>query len=152
MQSLLSTLEQVETKLKTDIPAAVQKKTEAFAQELKDVTGYIDKETGVLNRFKDDVKDLLSEDQTRSSTEPSFLESELSGIESLRMALDTDIPTAIDVKNKAFEDERNKVIGWVEEEIAALGKLDEAAKGVTPPQSPTANNRAAESHTGFNGG
>lgn len=152
MQSLLSALEQVETKLKTDIPAAVQKKTEAFAQELKDVTGYIDKETGVLNRFKDDVKDLLSEDQTRSSTEPSFLESELSGIESLRMALDTDIPAAIDVKNKAFEDERNKVIGWVEEEVAALGKLDEAAKGVTPPQSPTANNRAAESHTGFNGG
>lgn len=151
-QETLNTLTQLETKLKTDIPAAVQKKTEAFAQELKDVTGYIDKETGVLNRFKDDVKDLLSEDQTRSSTEPSFLESELSGIESLRMALDTDIPAAIDVKNKAFEDERNKVIGWVEEETAALGKLDEAAKGVTPPQSPTANNRAAESYTGFNGG
>lgn len=151
-QETLNTLTQLETKLKTDIPAAVQKKTEAFAQELKDVTGYIDKETGVLNRFKDDVKDLLSEDQTRSSTEPSFLESELSGIESLRTALDTDIPTAIDVKNKAFEDERNKVIGWVEEEVAALEKLDEAAKGVTPPQSPTANNRAAESHAGFNGG
>lgn len=151
-QETLNTLTQLETKLSTDIPAAVQKKTEAFAQELKDVTGYIDQETGVLNRFKDDVKDLLSVDQTRSSTEPSFLESELSGIDALKMALDTDIPTAIDVKNQAFKDERDKVVGWVEEEIAALGKLDEAAKGVTPPQSPTASTRIGESGNGFNGG
>ena len=134
--NLLEVLTKLETKLNKEIPAAVDVKNKAFENELSIVTGYLKKENEALDTLGDNVAGLLYGDKASDSRQ-DFLEEELTGLETLKNVLSLDIPNAIDTKNTAFKEERDKVVEWVDDEIEALRKLGDAAKGVTPPQSPS---------------
>lgn len=147
---LIKKLNEIQEKLKSDIPSAVQVKTSAFQQEQQDVEQVVNSE----RKYFEDFEKYLSgqfKDSVNNSDINTLLTDESNALPALTQQI-TNVTKAVELKTNAFKTEHDNVLRWIKDETDGFDSLASQASDVSINLAPKDQSNVNTSQGDFNNG